>query len=148
MRNQVAPSWSLHYLWYLATKRIKREYSICKCKQIHVSGVCLFKVYARTSKAAPIQYSWGLAHHAFAHRNMEYRCCTRPSLRCSPSQQSWTTVIHNICCVYLLMYSIDIVLSSSALCRSASISVSAALSVLRLLHSDASHIFFNLSRAY
>ena len=48
----------------------------------------------------------------------------------------------------LLIYSIDIVFSSSALCRSASIRVSAAFSVLRLLQSDASHIFFNLSRSY
>lgn len=49
---------------------------------------------------------------------------------------------------HLLINSMLMAFSCSALCRSASTSVSAALSTLRLLQRDSSHMVFSLPRSY
>ena len=55
---------------------------------------------------------------------------------------------HTCIYMYLLMNSMLMDLSCSALCRSARMSVSAAFSTLKLLHSDSSHIVFNRPKSY
>ena len=66
------------------------------------------------------------------------------------SQSVRTNTIHKLLSGYtnLLINSMLIALSCSALCRSANMRVSAAFSTLRLLHNDSSHIVFSLPRSY